>query len=173
MFEFILVFLSIFKIVCYFNIFNKCGEKGWKAIIPFLDTYTRFKLFYNKRNFLIYLIFLVALFFSFIFFTALSMEIMQYYDGNPNSIEWMFSIPQKLLESTTMFFIVICVCTLAIFTYETILNYYMTKSFNKNNWFVVGLVFINVVFLAILAFFNDNQYIGNTKIKNIEGQYNV
>ena len=48
MFEFILVFISIFKIVCYFNIFNKCGEKGWKAIIPFLDIYTRFKLFYNN-----------------------------------------------------------------------------------------------------------------------------
>ena len=49
MFEFILVFISIFKIVCYFNIFNKCGEKGWKAIIPFLDIYTRFKL--NEGHF--------------------------------------------------------------------------------------------------------------------------
>ncbi len=85
MFQFILVFISIFKIICYFNIFRKCGEKGWKAIVPFLDYYIRFKLFFKRRSFLVYMIFVFILMFSISMFTTCGIELMNYYNGDPNS----------------------------------------------------------------------------------------
>ena len=165
--EFILLFITIFKIVCYFNIFNKSGERGWKAIVPILDIYTRFKLFYKKKAFIIYIIILLALVFSVFMITLCGMELMTYYDGgDPYDPAWMASIPSQLLNSTTAFFFMFIICSLIIFIFELILNYHMTKSFNRGLGFFFGLVFINVVFLAILAFFNENTYIGNLTEKN-------
>ena len=39
-----------------YKLFRKAGEKGWKAIIPILNDYTRFKLYANKDLFLSFLI---------------------------------------------------------------------------------------------------------------------
>lgn len=165
--EFILLFINIFKIVCNFNIFKKCGEKGWKAIIPFLDVYTKFKLFYKKRLFIVYLAIDIALYFSFAMFAVCTMEFMNYYDGgDPYNTAWISNIPMQLVNSTTTFFFMFLFCALIIFIFDTLLYFNMSKSFNKGIGFFIGLVFIDVVFLAILAFFNDNQYIGNPKENN-------
>ena len=165
--HFVFLFIAIFKIVCYFNIFNKCNEKGWKAIIPILDKYTMFKLFYKKRSFIIYMAFVVALIFAITMMATCGLELIKYYDGgDPYSIEWMNNIPQNLVNATSIFFLMFLICVIALFVFEVILNYHLAKSFNKSNLFALGLIFLNVIFLAILAFFNENQYIGNTKENN-------
>lgn len=164
--EFILLFITIFRIVCYFNIFIKSGEKGYKAIIPFLDIYTRFKLFYKKRMFSIYMVVLLALFVSVFMITICSIEFMNYYNGDPYNTAWIANIPEQLMNSITAYFFMFVICSLIIFVFETLLNYHMTKSFNKGIGFFLGLVFINIVFVAILAFFNENQYTGNLKENN-------
>lgn len=38
------------------KIFKKAGEKGWKAFIPFLNDYTRFKIAWNTKAFWIWII---------------------------------------------------------------------------------------------------------------------
>lgn len=35
-------------LVAVWKIFTKCGEPGWKAIIPFYNLYTEYKLFWGK-----------------------------------------------------------------------------------------------------------------------------
>lgn len=35
---------EILLIVSYWKLFNKAGEKGWKAIIPIYNDYVRYKL---------------------------------------------------------------------------------------------------------------------------------
>lgn len=42
--------IAILKIIAYWRIFKKAGEKGWKAIIPILNSYTETKVA-GTRNF--------------------------------------------------------------------------------------------------------------------------
>ena len=37
----------ILQAVAYWKIFEKAGEPGWKAIIPFYNTYTQYKFTWN------------------------------------------------------------------------------------------------------------------------------
>jgi hypothetical protein len=45
----------LLAIIGSYKLFRKAGEKGWKAIIPILNEYTRFKLYANNNLFLIFL----------------------------------------------------------------------------------------------------------------------
>ena len=46
----------ILQVVAYWKIFEKAGEPGWKAIVPFYNTYTQYKFTWNTRAFWIVLI---------------------------------------------------------------------------------------------------------------------
>ena len=46
----------ILQVVAYWKIFEKAGEPGWKAIVPFYNTYTQYKFPWNTRPFWIVLI---------------------------------------------------------------------------------------------------------------------
>ena len=46
----------ILQAVAYWKIFEKAGEPGWKAIIPFYNTYTQYKFTWNTQAFWIVLI---------------------------------------------------------------------------------------------------------------------
>ena len=50
----ILVFAAI-AVISWWRIFSKAGEAGWKAIIPFYNMYTAYKLFWKKAIFFIML----------------------------------------------------------------------------------------------------------------------
>ena len=58
-YSFLLIFSSIYSIVCFYKIFINCGELGYKAIIPVYSTYIQFKLFYSIKNFFIYIAFYI------------------------------------------------------------------------------------------------------------------
>lgn len=44
----------------FFKMYKKAGEAGWKAFIPLLTDYVRFKISWNKKSFWIYLICLLV-----------------------------------------------------------------------------------------------------------------
>lgn len=46
----------IFLIVGYWKIFAKAGEASWKAIVPFVNTYTRYKISWAPAMFWIFLV---------------------------------------------------------------------------------------------------------------------
>ena len=50
---------SLLELIGSYKMFRKAGEKGWKSIIPFLNDYTRFKLYWNPKMYWIYLAALV------------------------------------------------------------------------------------------------------------------
>ncbi len=54
--------VSIIAIVCMWVLFQKAGEKGWKAIIPFYNAYVAYKLFWKKSMFWVTLIIAVLIF---------------------------------------------------------------------------------------------------------------
>lgn len=43
--------LFVIMVVSLWKIFNKAGEEGWKAIIPFYNTYTLFKISWKEKYF--------------------------------------------------------------------------------------------------------------------------
>lgn len=45
----------IFLIVGYWKIFAKAGEASWKAVIPFVNTYTRYKISWAPKMFWIFI----------------------------------------------------------------------------------------------------------------------
>ena len=52
-----LIFISVVAIISWWRLFEKAGEKGWKALVPFYSTYTLFKIIYgNGWRFLLLLI---------------------------------------------------------------------------------------------------------------------
>lgn len=53
-------FWYIIRAVGYWKAFQKAGEAGWKAVIPFYNTNTRYKLTWDTKMFWIYLALVAA-----------------------------------------------------------------------------------------------------------------
>jgi len=65
-FLFVMVVVLVLYILAYWMIFRKAGEAGWKALIPIYGTYTEYKLFWNDRMFVLWIIMaLIAVAFRF------------------------------------------------------------------------------------------------------------
>lgn len=91
--------VAVFSIVIMWRIFEKAGEHGWAAIIPFYQNYVLFKITWGQG--------------------------------------WLF-----LLLFLPIVNIVTCIITMIK----------LAKAFDKSGAFAVGLIFLNIIFLAILAF---------------------
>ena len=91
--------VAVFSIVIMWRIFEKAGEHGWAAIIPFYQNYVLFKITWGQG--------------------------------------WLF-----LLLFLPIINIVTCIITMIK----------LAKAFDKSGAFAVGLIFLNIIFLAILAF---------------------
>ncbi len=98
--------VAVFSIVIMWRIFEKAGEHGWAAIIPFYQNYVLFKITWGQG--------------------------------------WLF-----LLLFLPIINIVTCIITMIK----------LAKAFNKDGAFAVGLIFLNIIFLAILAF-GEARYSG-------------
>ena len=122
-------------------IFVKAGQKGWKALIPFYSDYITYKIAWDGR---IYLATLIASIAS----TVLG------------------SIFGLIAPALGMFFSIVLstVATAAKAIADLILNFKLARAFGKNDYFFVGLYFLNNVFTAILAF-GECEYQGPPKDK--------
>lgn len=98
--------VAVFSIVIMWRIFEKAGEHGWAAIIPFYQNYVLFKITWGQG--------------------------------------WLF-----LLLFLPIVNIVTCIITMIK----------LAKAFDKSGAFAVGLIFLNIIFLAILAF-GEARYSG-------------
>lgn len=65
--------VGIFVLVCLWKIFQKAGEPGWAAIVPFYNTYVLFKITYgNGWKFLLLLIPIANIYFSIVAYIKLA-----------------------------------------------------------------------------------------------------
>ncbi len=61
----LVVLWYVLQVVAYWRIFTKAGEKGWKSIIPFYNTYIQYKLTWKTSWFWIYAVLvIIGIFFS-------------------------------------------------------------------------------------------------------------
>ena len=98
------ILIFILEVIGMWKIFDKAGEKGWKAIIPIYNLYILFKITYGTGVYFLLLLIPIA-----------------------NIIFWI------------------------------IMDVKLAKAFGHGIGFTLGLIFLEPIFLLVLAF-NDDKY---------------
>jgi len=133
---FILAFL-VFILVALWKLFEKAGEPGWKAIIPFYNYYILFKISWGNGWYSLFIT--IPSVFNQIFS-------LSYYDD--------YTYPSGGLVLLTF---LLSICSLV---FSIIMNIKLAKAFGKDGGWACGLIFLGFVFLPIMAFSKDIVYVG-------------
>ena len=174
--------LYIVLAVSLWVIFNKAGESGWKAIIPVYNMYTAFKLFWKKSMFWVVLILAVAVMGLTTYATydfwkstdevAKKMGYSDYeelYEGvsaGDVSIYDVVSEANELGNDDTDFSTIVDmslfglggIISIILLILEIIFYHKMSKSFGHGIGYTLGLIFLQPIFMLMLAF-GKSQYI--------------
>lgn len=137
-FSVIALAVCILSIVSMWKVFVKAGEKGWKALIPFYNMYTLFKLCWETKQFWTYLILTIVV-------SLTNTASGAFADGTAGNI---------------VFYIASVVAGAFLIYLDVVLMLNLAKAFGKGNGFGIGLVLLEVIFIAILAF-DKSKYVGN------------
>lgn len=173
--------LYIVLAVSLWVIFNKAGESGWKAIIPVYNMYTAFKLFWKKSMFWVVLILSVAVMGLMTYATydfwkstdevAQKMGYSDYeelYEGvsaGDVSIYDVVSEANELGNDDTDFSTIVDmslfglsgIISIILLILEIIFYHKMSKSFGHGIGYTLGLIFLQPIFMLMLAF-GKSQY---------------
>lgn len=118
-------------------VFKRAGEKGWKGLIPFLSDYIQYKIAWDGRIYIALLVGQIAAAILGAIFGMIHMGL-----------------------GTVMGVILNTAVLGAQAVAGMILNFKLARAFGRNDYFAVGLYFLNSIFTAILAFGCDNDYKG-------------
>ena len=152
--------LSIYSIILKWFLFEKCGEEGWKSIIPFYNTFTFFKLGKAKgwgiAQIIAQVFMIVALIVYYIaFFGAIFAMAAMSDKSDAGAAAGIFSI---LFTSVgTLFLLLISFAVMGI---NMVGAYKLGKQFHLDTGFLVGMVLIPIVFESIITFSAEYRYYG-------------
>ena len=135
--------VGILSIIAWWRIFAKAGEKGWKAIIPFYNMYVMYKLFWKVAIFIVMLVLSTLAVIGYII--VIYGIVAAFYSGSSG----MFMAGVLLLVA----------CAIVALVLQIIFYNKLAKAFGHGAGFTVGLIFLNVIFLLILAF-GSSRYLG-------------
>ena len=137
----------VFQIFIYWKMFEKAGEKGWKALIPIYGEYINCKIVGKVKIFWVNLI-------STISFIILSSIILVSLQVNPT--EFLLGV---LIFLAITYLIIIIVC-------GVIKAFATAKIFGQESVFGLGLLFLPIIFVAIIAFDKKIRYVNNSSVEN-------
>lgn len=137
----------IFQIFIYWKMFEKADEKGWKALIPIYGEYINCKIVGKVKIFWVNLI-------STISFLILSSIILVISQVNPT--EFLLGV---LVFLAITYSIILIVC-------EVIKDFATAKVFGQESIFGLGLLFLPIIFVAIIAFDKKIRYVYNDTTEN-------
>lgn len=132
----VLIFLGIFLFVEW-KFFEKCGEKGWKGIIPFYNSWTLVEISECKWWY-----------FLFIIGNTLLSSVTNFNDET--SILMLFTG----LVSIVALYASLCV------------NYNIAKKFNEGIGFAIGLTFVPLIFQLILICSKKYEFNKNIEVNS-------
>ena len=146
--------LAILMIIAMWKIFQKAGDKGWKSIIPIYNNYTLFKIAWKKAPF--WISFILGLIVAGLAF-AITWNTVLFASGNVAEDPYLKSL---MIEGG-----ILVVLSIPLFIISLMLYYKLAKSFGKGFGFFLGLMFLNIIFICILAF-GAAKYVGSNGGKN-------
>ena len=120
-------------IVSWWKIFEKAGDKGWKALIPVYNVFTWFNVAENGKSF-----------WPFFFAAILDIAAITFSQTCAAFLEkYYYTLMVKIL------IVLFTVILLVLYVAQT---YQLAKAFGKSVGFFFGLLLLPVVFYPILAF---------------------
>lgn len=138
--------LTALAIIAYWRIFVKAGEEGWKAIIPFYNAYTAMKLFWKTSIFWIGIGLGVGASIGY-GMASYGVVALAIYGGGGNAAVMVIG------------FILAFGCGITAFVLEIMFLNRLSKAFGHGAGFTVGLVFLNFIFILILAFSKSERVV--------------
>ena len=138
--------LTALAIIAYWRIFVKAGEEGWKAIIPFYNAYTAMKLFWKTSIFWIGIGLGVGASIGY-GMASYGVVALAIYGGGGNAAVMVIG------------FILAFGCGITAFVLEIMFLNRVSKAFGHGTGFTVGLVYLNFIFILILAFSKSERVV--------------
>ena len=126
---FSIIIFCLLVIIGWYKIFEKANEKGWKALIPIYNIYLLYKIFWKTKYFKLLLI-----------------------------ISFICIFPTYFIYSQELFELLIFIATLNLLYHQIILSIRISRSFEKNIFWSLGIIFLPYLFIIILGF-NKSKYI--------------
>lgn len=119
----------VISIIPMWRLFEKAGQPGWQAIIPVYSSYMLYKISWKPSMFFITLI--------------------------------LGIVASVLLQLNDYMALVVIggIINIAVMVLGIIFNHKISKSFGHGVGFTVGLIFLSLIFLYILAF-GSSEYQG-------------
>ncbi len=121
--------LLVFEIVCMWKLFEKAGEPGWKCLIPIYNAYILMKISWEGK------------YFWFMLLCALVPSILTGIAAGTQS--------SGLAGVAGFVWVAASIAMLVISIFAAIK---LSKRFGKSPLFALGLIFLEPIFIAILAF---------------------
>ena len=149
-------FLIIFLSQCLMLEDN--GAKCWYEIIPIYNVYTHFRVFWDKKYFWFYFIFSILGFTAFIgaivFCISTAINATMVFGQQMPQTAMLDKVLETLWYPATA--LIVCLAIFFIFVvisgvFEILLTYNISKTYQYDGAFTVGLILLPIVFYAILG----------------------
>uniref|UniRef100_UPI00402A0612 DUF5684 domain-containing protein n=1 Tax=Agathobacter rectalis TaxID=39491 RepID=UPI00402A0612 len=176
--SFINLAVMVLTIVASWIMYAKAGEHGWAAIVPFYSSYVRFRIAGKQKLFWGYLVASIA---SIVGCILLMYEIIasglsvmtssymgSYYDSTYGYAGNRIGAHMGMLIFAV---ILIIAAMIAAAVMNILCCVGLSHAFGKGAGFACGLIFLNVIFVCIIAFNKNIVYVGDG-YKNNNNYYN-
>lgn len=148
------MFLTIFLFVEWWILFEKAGEKGWKVLIPFYGQYTICKIAKKEKIF------------WWMLGTVIAMAVAAFMQIETSTIEIMSRTYVRTASNFSSVFLHLVFSAEAVLLVilDIKLALAIAKTFGKSSGFGAGIAFLEPIFLGILAFDENVQYVKEERI---------
>lgn len=153
----ILLGLVALMLVAMWNIFVKMGEPGWKSIVPYYSMWTLIERLRKPRSWF-WIIAISALIYMVLY--SIYMFRTATLNGAPGGFD-----PDAMLLLLAMIPV-----WGVLMVYNIMLYHAMSESFGHGAGFTVGLLFLPVIFLCILAFGSDRFQLKEDRLAELYGR---
>ena len=166
--SFINLAVMVLTIIASWIMYAKAGEPGWAAIVPFYSSYVRFKIAGKKKLFWGYLVATIGIIVGCIILMyeiiASGLSVMtssymgSYYDSTYGYAGSRIGAHMGML----IFAVILIIAAMIVALVMSILCCVgLSHAFGKGAGFACGLIFLNVIFICIIAFNKKIVYVGN------------
>ena len=130
----------ILMVIGEWKLFKKFGEKSWKSLVPFYNTYLLYKHTWSRKAFWFYML-------SSVLFNLA--QVTSQYMAQYNPVSFL----------PTIVILIAIPCGIVATACSILYAIRMAEAFGKRKLFCVGLLFLYPGFIAILGF-GRSKYIG-------------
>lgn len=145
--------IGLFSLICYFKLYQKAGEKGWKCLIPIYNGWMLYKLGWKTGKFWArFFVTLASVLAGAALALGVALCFSSVYFGDVAPEIWMVLLVLTAGGISAILTIVLLVMRIRFYVH-------LSRSYGEEGAFAIGLLFVKLIFIAIMAF-DENRYVG-------------